>query len=221
MIAGNQPVDSPPLVLHTGLVPGFLHLFHAALVCLGVLALAVLLRPQRRPQRSRLAELRAAAADGSLIDMAHDRARAELSGTRPRVARSTQVARSSRRVAAAGCLVAAAIHAIVCPEHFREAAHLGLFFLGITALQLALAVLLLHDDARQWAAWCVVINTGTVALWAAVRTTALPFGLAAREPVGFPDVAATAAEVLAVAAAVAYLARRAAPIPHRAVAVGV
>jgi len=53
------------------------------------------------------------------------------------------------RFAILGLVTAAAIHAFVIPEHFREAVTFGLFFLVVTALQLALAVALSIRPGQQ------------------------------------------------------------------------
>jgi hypothetical protein len=183
-------------------MPVFLHALHAGVVGIGVLAVAVLLRPLPRPARARVAELRSAATGGTLIESARARAQAQL-GTVDRVATIARPrAVQWQHIAASGCLVAAVVHAVVCPEHFREATRLGVFFLAITIVQLVLARGLLRDPTRRWAVYCAIVNAGTVLLWAAVHMTGLPFGLAELESIGYPDITATFAEVLAVAAAV-------------------
>ena len=107
--------------------------------------------------------------------------------------------------------MAAGIHALVCPEHFREGLRFGLFFLFIALVQLALGGLVLRG-APRWIGWSIVVNAGTALLWAVVRTQGLPLGLAEVEPIGRIDLAATAAEVVAVAAGLLLLARRRPPV---------
>src|SRR3954447_2862691 len=80
----------------------------------------------------------------------------------------------ARWSAAGAALGAAAIHAYVAPEHLREWWLYGGFFIGVTAVQLALAWLVLR---RPTVAVLLGGIWGTVALigiYVASRTTGLP-----------------------------------------------
>jgi len=97
---------------------------------------------------------------------------------------------------------AGAVHALVTPEHFQEHAAFGLFFLGVTLWQMAVVVAALHRPSRALWTSTAVGTVAVLAIWAASRTTGLPFGPEAwmPEPTGFLDLACGAYEVAVVAA---------------------
>jgi hypothetical protein len=67
---------------------------------------------------------------------------------------------------------ASAVHASVCPEHFREAAFLGVFFLAASAGQAAWAVLILVRPSRKLLLSGAIANAGMLMLWAITRALA-------------------------------------------------
>ena len=71
---------------------------------------------------------------------------------------------------------ASAIHAAVCPAHFREATAFGLFFLVAASLQAAWAVLVLRQPGRTLLTLGAVGNLAVVALWIMSRTVGVPIG---------------------------------------------
>jgi hypothetical protein len=179
-----------------------------------VLVVLALLAPQRAGNRAnRAAALRAAIAEDRFIDLARERAARELTEqARPHV---KPVAPALLAVAT-GSWTAGVVHAVVCPEHFREATRFGLFFAAIALVQLALGALVLRSGQRRWLVISAVVNAETALLWAFVHSVGLPFGLAAAEPIGALDVLATVTEVVAVLGAFAALAQQRAgrrPVP--------
>jgi hypothetical protein len=103
---------------------------------------------------------------------------------------------------------AAAVHAQVCPEHFRESAAFGVFFLCASAGQAAWAMAVCRRPGRTVLLLGAAGNAAVVALWAVSRTIGLPIGPQAWRPeaVSQPDTAATLIEVFIVVA-VAHMAR--------------
>jgi peptidoglycan/LPS O-acetylase OafA/YrhL len=111
-----------------------------------------------------------------------------------------------RWLAAALLLVVAAVHIPMVPEHLHEAPYIGVLFIALAVIGVALAALLVRWDTP--AVWVV---SGTVALLAVFaflfsRTIGLPelgddIGNWS-EPLGFP---ALAAELLATAVAATVL----------------
>jgi hypothetical protein len=101
---------------------------------------------------------------------------------------------------AAASAAAGLVHAVVCPEHFREAASFGLFFAAAAGAQVAWAVLVLRRPSRAlwWAG--AAGNASVVALWAVTRTVGLPVGpdRGAAEAVGRADVLACVLELVVV-----------------------
>lgn len=120
---------------------------------------------------------------------------------------------SSPRIAAIGPLAvlslgAAAIHFAVMPEHFAEWWAFGLFFATIGWFEALWAVGYAARPTSRAAVLGLVVNAGTVLLWAASRTTGLPIGPEPwiAEAIGVPDVVATSLEVLLVLGLAAALA---------------
>ena len=102
------------------------------------------------------------------------------------------------RVAAVGLVAAAAIHALVTPEHFREDLLFGLFFVALAAAQLVLAVLITCRPDHQLVRYIAVGSAWVVVLWVVSRTSGLPIGPEQWRPesIGRLDAAATAAELI-------------------------
>jgi hypothetical protein len=112
---------------------------------------------------------------------------------------------ASPRILAIGPLAvlslgAAAIHFAVMPEHFAEWWAFGLFFAAIGWFEALWAVGYVTNPTLGMAALGLLVNAGTVLLWAASRTTGLPIGPEPWVPevIGVPDVMATILEVLLV-----------------------
>jgi hypothetical protein len=98
---------------------------------------------------------------------------------------------------------AAAIHAAVCPAHFRAAFAFGAFFAVAAALQAAWTVQLWYRVSRRLLLAGAIGNTVTVAVWAVSRTIGLPIGPRRWHPeaVSAADLVATALEVVVVVTA--------------------
>jgi len=115
---------------------------------------------------------------------------------------ATDSAKSSRvhdlrLLLAAGLFGSAAIHAAVVPEHLTEWAAAGVFFIVLTAAELAGAALLLTRLQPNVLLGAAVVSIGPLALWLYSRTAGMPFGPGAgvAEQVGLADCAACALEV--------------------------
>lgn len=123
----------------------------------------------------------------------HDRGK-DGSESSPR----THQGSSRLRVASAGLVAAATIHAFVIPQHFRESAAFGAFFVILTVLQGLVAVALVwrpDDRIIRYVALCSVSVAG---LWWVSRTTGLPVGPQPWHPesLGILDLAASGAELM-------------------------
>lgn len=112
-------------------------------------------------------------------------------------------------VAVAGA-AAAAVHFVVMPEHFEEAALYGTFFAVAATSQLIYSVLLLARPSRILLAAGAIGNTAIVVLWLITRTSGIPLGPGAGdvESVGGLDILATIFEVTTAVGAIALLWRR-------------
>ena len=85
-------------------------------------------------------------------------------------------------LAAAACSVgAAAIHAVVCPEHFHEGLLYGGFFAVATGAQLVWAWLAIHHRQRWVLAAGLTGNLAIIGLWLITRTVGIPLGPEAGE----------------------------------------
>lgn len=115
----------------------------------------------------------------------------------------------ARSVAATSLAVAAGAHFAGFPAHRGDGSMTGGFFLATGLLQLAAAMAVVRGPSRTLRVAVVAGNLGVLGLWAWSRTAGLPFGSHAgvAEAVGPLDVAAAAAQVVAVAV-VAFLPRR-------------
>jgi hypothetical protein len=118
---------------------------------------------------------------------------------------------------AVASLGAAALHALVCPAHFREATIFGVFFLVAAALQAAWATIVLVRPSKKVLVTGAIANIGVIGLWILSRTAGLPLGPDAWTPeaVGGADMLATLLE-LAIVAGVGWLVLPAAHVPSRA-----
>ena len=102
----------------------------------------------------------------------------------------------------------AAVHAAVTPEHLGEWTAAGLFFILLTAGELAVAGLLLARVRPRTALLAAAtISVAPLLLWLYSRTAGLPFGPEAGTPesVGVPDILACSLEVGSLLAALALL----------------
>ncbi len=108
---------------------------------------------------------------------------------------------------------AAAVHYVVMPEHFREAALYGAFFLIAATAQLGYSVLLVVRPSRPLIAVGMVGNFSMVALWLATRLIAIPLGPAAgsTESFGGVDILASSFETVVVIAGLLGLVQAAGP----------
>src|SRR5947208_10611861 len=80
----------------------------------------------------------------------------------------------ARWLAAGAALGAAAIHAYVAPEHLREWWLYGGFFIGVTAVQLALAWLVLRRPTVTVLLGGIWGTVALIGIYVASRTTGLP-----------------------------------------------
>ena len=169
------------------------HAVHAALVAVGLLVLAFLLRPaaQAAPQALAVAQLKRHARDGRLVELAQARAAA-----RPASPRELWVA-----AAAVGGVAAGWIHALVAGEHLAASAVLGGAFVALALAQTAWAVALLRRPTSRLLLVGILAHALVAVVWLISRTSGLP-GVGV-EPVGVLDGLATAYELMAVLACLA------------------
>src|ERR687885_1532681 len=102
-----------------------------------------------------------------------------------------------RWAAALTLACAAAIHASVVEEHYREWVLEGLFFVALAAVEALLAVALAAGSAAAAYRAAIALSVATIALWAVSRTAGVPVGPEpwVPEPVGRADAAATLLEL--------------------------
>jgi hypothetical protein len=101
-------------------------------------------------------------------------------------------------VACSGLVLAGVIHGLVLPEHFRESALYGAFFLALTISQLSLAAIVALHPGRRTMHYVAAASLLVVGLWVVSRTTGLPVGPEPwrAESLGALDVAASCAELI-------------------------
>ena len=133
----------------------------------------------------------------------------ELHGTAARTIGRDDVRRS---ILALTSLSAGAIHAVVVPEHLREALPFGAFFAATALFQIGWAAML-HDGRdrdRRFLTVGIVGNVGLIALWVVSRTVGVPVGPEPwmPEPKGVLDVSSTILELILVAVALLWPASR-------------
>ena len=106
------------------------------------------------------------------------------------------------------CVASAAIHLAVTPEHLTEWSAAGLFFILLSAAEIAVAALM-FTRLRQRVVLiaAVVISIAPLVVWLYSRTAGLPFGPEAGTPeaIGLPDIAACALEIAALLVALILL----------------
>jgi hypothetical protein len=102
---------------------------------------------------------------------------------------------------------AAVIHFAVIGQHWDEWWLAAIFFIAVALFQLAWAMLVLWRPSILVYLSGAVINALVVVTWVVSRTSGVPVGPEAGEPepVGFPDVLATAFELLLVVLVVALM----------------
>ena len=139
-----------------------------------------------------------------VIGLTWDSARRRIRRTRPELPPS-----SALRVAAFASVVAAGIHVAVAPEHFREAALYGAFFVVAAACQLVGAATLLVLRSRLLTSLVAGGNALVVVLWLVTRVVGIPVGPQAGEieRVQLLDVSASTAETAVVVCCVLALRR--------------
>lgn len=111
--------------------------------------------------------------------------------------------------AALATALAAAVHALVIPEHFGESALYGTFFVVLSVTEFAWSVVVVLSP-RGWLLRAGAVgNAATVALWLFTRLVEVPVGPGAgeTEAFGLLDILASVAEVGAVVAVVAVITR--------------
>lgn len=106
-------------------------------------------------------------------------------------------------VTAGALAVAGGTHIAAYSEHLSESMAAAVFFAIVAVLQVIAALAVLRGVGPRLRAAIVVGNLGLIALWAWSRTTGLQFGPDAGPPeaVGLLDLAAVAAQAVAVGAA--------------------
>jgi hypothetical protein len=174
-------------------------------VAVGVIVVVALLLPARASEQRRIDQLRRSSANGTLVEDARRRASAALAAERRRALPGGPAARAALVLAALTTLYACVVHAAVCPEHFREGLRFGLFFLFASVDQLVVAAVLVRRPSQRVVWLAVLVNGGTALLWAVTRTVGLPFGLGELEAVGWADLTASLAELVAAGAALFWL----------------
>lgn len=179
------------------------HGLHAAMVLLGLWGLGALLLPQLLERRAahgrtayaspprdehdrRIAELRAAAASGSLALL-------PSVGGSPAVRTTSGTPRTpvlGLPLALVSGTAAAGIHAAVAPPHLSEDPLFGVFFLLVAGAQLTWVAQLASRTTPRLLQVGVALNVALILLWLVTRTLGLPFGLLPEaHPVGGWDVA--------------------------------
>jgi hypothetical protein len=133
---------------------------------------------------------------GRLRERADARAGAESPVRRPRP--TSDLPTDGLWVAAAGLVAAAAIHATVITEHFREYVLFGVFFVALAIAQFWLAAVLVRHPDRRTVRYVAVASVWVVALWVVSRTTGLPIGPEPWRPEAFGglDIASSCAELI-------------------------
>ncbi|GLP82045.1 hypothetical protein TUM20984_34650 [Mycobacterium antarcticum] len=86
------------------------------------------------------------------------------------------------RLASIASLGSAIIHFAVAPTHWQEWMPSGLFFVALALLQLIWARVVLARATEPVLIAGIMLNVGTIALWAMSRTAGAPFGPHAGEP---------------------------------------
>jgi hypothetical protein len=126
---------------------------------------------------------------------------AAADGTVPSDAEATAAVRRSLVIVLAGLSAGAAvIHLAAAPSHYAELGDLAAGFVVAAAFQGAWIRWCLAGPSRMTMAMGIAGNIAIVAAWTWTRTVGLPVGefAGSAEPVGYPDAAAVAFELLLV-----------------------
>lgn len=109
-----------------------------------------------------------------------------------------------RRLLAVGLVCSAVIHGAVVPEHLVEWPAAGAFFVALTGVELAAAILVIRRPRASTLVAAAVASLGPLLVWLCSRTVGLPFGPepGTAEAVGLADVSACLLELATLAAAV-------------------
>lgn len=100
------------------------------------------------------------------------------------------------KLAALLCLLAAAIHLWVVPEHLAEYLPAGIFFAAVALIQIGAAVALWRGPTRPAVTTVAALAAGLLVVWGLSRTVGLPMGGEWEvEPVGLLDVLSRASEL--------------------------
>lgn len=108
------------------------------------------------------------------------------------------------RAGAAICALAAgAFHLLAMIDHMDHHAAVGRAFLGIAALQVLWAVMLVRSRERAVVAAGIALNVFAIVIWVLSRTQGISWfpGLEAVEPFGWRDITAEAFQLLAIVGA--------------------
>ncbi|MFL6059734.1 MAG: hypothetical protein ACJ72E_00785 [Marmoricola sp.] len=190
------------------------HAIHYTVVGAGLVGLLVLIGPQllgRPPRRAlrdeherrvaHLGEQIAAGSLGSTLTAFPVALAQRTTAEPPRDPRSSLLV----PVAILSSAAAAAVHAAVGPEHFRERFLFGLFFACAALCQVTWSLLAAARPSRWLLEAAAVGNVAAIALWAATRTVGLGSLLPSPEQIGAWDVTCVAWELVTVLCCVALL----------------
>lgn len=128
--------------------------------------------------------------------------------TRPESFSVGSAVQQVRLLLVAALVASAVIHAAVIPEHLTEWPAAGVFFILLTAAELAIAGLLLAPLRQRTVLHAATVTSaGPLIVWLYSRTAGMPFGPepGIPESVGVPDILACTLEVVSLLAAVALL----------------
>ena len=194
----------------TGLAAGagassLAHGIHFTVLGIGLLGLVALLAPWtplRTPPHPTDHELRIAALRRAIAAGSVDARGAVMTA----LAKPSVSDRPDRDLwlplAVVSTAAAAAVHAAVGPEHFREQVLVGWFFALAALTQLAWSIVASVHADRRTILLGAVVNAGLVSLWLVTRTVGVPGLLPQPEQVGPWDLACVAWELVAVGACV-------------------
>ncbi len=178
------------------------HAIHYAVLAFGLVGLVVLLAPRFLPVRRaadehelRVLELAGRITAGTLGQPASGPIAVRAARPEP----VGLVAGTLLPLAIISSASAAAVHAAVGPEHFRERLVFGLFFATAAIAQVAWSWAMVLRPSRLLVAAGALGNAAVLALWLVTRTIGLPFHLLPTpEAVGRWDVASVIWELLVV-----------------------
>jgi hypothetical protein len=197
------------------------HAIHYAVLAVGLVGLLALLAPRFAPVRRtadehelRVVALAGQISAGTLGQTAHTAT--GWSGPAGR-SRPDAVSGTLLPLALVSSAAAAAVHATIGPEHFREQVVFGIFFALAATAQIAWSCAMVARPGRRLVAMAALGNAGVLALWLITRTAGLPFGLLPRpESIGPWDAACALWELVVVGACLQLL-HHLRPSPSRTV----